>query len=143
MPAAKLKADEVEAALRQYAGNLASVGRALGATRSAVCMFVNRNEKLKQVAIECRETFVDNVESAIYKEALNGNVAAQIFILKTIGKSRGYVERQEVASMNLNINWDALTDAELEQIAAGENPAVVLANRRAKTLTAAPDTKFG
>src|SRR5262245_29234768 len=143
MPAAKLKADAVEAALRTYNGNLASVGRALGATRSAVCMFVNRHPKLKEVAHECRETFVDNVESAIYREALDGNVTAQMFILRTIGKDRGYVERQEVASMNLNINWDALTDTELEQIAAGENPAVVLANRRRKALAAAPDTKFG
>ncbi len=138
MPAPKLIAKEVESKLRELSGNFAAVGRALGVTRQAVCIFVNKRPNLKAVTEECRETFVDNVESAIYKEALNGNVTAQIFILKTLGKSRGYVERQEVAAMNINIDWDSLSNAELEQIAAGANPANVLANRSAKAIAAAP-----
>ena len=72
------------------------MARTFGVTRQAVSRFVNQHPALKAVADECRETFVDNVESALYKEALGGNVTAQIFILKTLGKTRGYVERQEI-----------------------------------------------
>lgn len=42
-----------------------------------------------------REIVLDNVETALYKTALEGNVTACIFILKTIGKDRGYIERHE------------------------------------------------
>lgn len=96
MAAPKLKAGIVEEKLRELSGNLAAVGRALGVTRQAVSAFVIKHPSLVKVAEECRETFVDNVESALYREALNGNVTAQIFILKTQGKGRGYVERQEL-----------------------------------------------
>lgn len=96
MPAPKLKSEEVESKLRELVGNFAAVARALGVTRQAVSGFVNKRPALKAVAEECRETFVDEVESAIYKEALNGNVTAQIFILKTLGKNRGYVEKQQI-----------------------------------------------
>jgi predicted transcriptional regulator len=118
MPAPKLKAEEVEAKLRELAGNYSAVARALGVTRSAVSLFVKKRPKLKAVAEECRETFVDNVESAIYKEALNGNVTAQIFILKTLGKSRGYIERVQIE--NDPIDWDKVPDDILDAYCEGE-----------------------
>ncbi|PKM70616.1 MAG: PBSX family phage terminase large subunit, partial [Firmicutes bacterium HGW-Firmicutes-18] len=40
---------------------------------------------------------VDNVESVLYNKALEGDTTSVIFFLKTQGKGRGYVERQEVA----------------------------------------------
>jgi predicted transcriptional regulator len=120
MPAPKLKAEEVEAKLRELAGNYSAVARALGVTRSAVSLFVSKRPKLKAVAEECRETFVDNVESAIYKQALDGNVTAQIFILKTLGKSRGYIEKHE-----LEHSWHKdVTELSNEEIAA-EKAAII------------------
>src|SRR5215470_16985389 len=113
MPAPKLKAEEVEMKLRELSGNFAAVGRALGVTRSAISLFVKKHEKLKAIAEECRETFLDNVESAIYKEALNGNVTAQIFILKTLGKDRGYIEHQRIElalAREINAFLDLLRD---------------------------------
>ena len=115
MSAPKLKAEEVEAKLRELAGNFSAVARALGVTRSAVSLFVSKREKLKAIAEECRETFVDNVESAIYKEALNGNVTAQIFILKTLGKDRGYVEKHQIEHGG-HIDVTQLSEEELRRI---------------------------
>ena len=117
MPAPKLKAEEVEAKLRELSGNFAAVGRALGVTRSAVSLFVSKRPTLKAIADECRETFLDNVESAIYKEALGGNVTAQIFILKTLGKSRGYVEKVQIE--NDPIDWDQVPDDILDAYCEG------------------------
>ena len=39
---------------------------------------------------------MDFAESHLYKLVKEGNPAATIFFLKTKGKARGYVERQEV-----------------------------------------------
>jgi predicted transcriptional regulator len=101
--------------LRELSGNFSAVARALGVTRAAVSKFVNQRPKLKAVADECRETFVDNVESAIYKQALDGNVTAQIFILKTLGKSRGYIEKHQLEHSG-HIDVTQLSDEELRRI---------------------------
>lgn len=94
---AKLTIKKVEEALRKWSGNMAAVGRQCGVTRQGVWDFVQKHDKLKEVQTELRETFVDNIESGLYSEAIKGNVTAQIFILKTLGRNRGYVERQELA----------------------------------------------
>jgi len=43
------------------------------------------------------EVAVDFAESHLHKLIKDGNPAATIFFLKTKGKNRGYVERQEIA----------------------------------------------
>jgi uncharacterized protein YabN with tetrapyrrole methylase and pyrophosphatase domain len=93
---ARLTVKDVKRELEQWRGNMAAVGRALGVTRQGVWDYVQKHEALKEVQKELRETFVDNIESGLYSAAIAGNVTAQIFILKTLGKDRGYVERQEV-----------------------------------------------
>jgi hypothetical protein len=39
---------------------------------------------------------VDNAESALNRSVLSGEAWAVCFTLKTQGKSRGYIERQEI-----------------------------------------------
>lgn len=46
------------------------------------------------------------------------------FYLKTQGRKRGYIERGE--SFNLNVNLDKLNIEQLERLAAGEHPSLVL-----------------
>lgn len=46
------------------------------------------------------------------------------FFLKTQGRKRGYIERGE--SFNLNVNLDKLNIEQLERLAAGEHPSLVL-----------------
>jgi hypothetical protein len=115
MPAPKLKTKDVELKLRELSGNYAAVARALGVTRQAIQHFVKRHPKLKAVSEDCRETFIDNVESAIYKEALNGNVTAQIFILKTLGKDRGYIEKHQIEHGG-QVDVTLLSEEELRRI---------------------------
>ncbi len=57
---------------------------------------MDKEEWFKNSIDDIREISVDNVESALYKSAIEGNTTAQIFYLKTQGKNRGYVERQEI-----------------------------------------------
>ncbi len=92
---AKLTATAVEEKLREYNGNMAAVGRALGVTRVSVFQFVQRHPTLQQVMLDCRETRVDTAESALDRAVLNGEGWSISLTLKTIGKNRGYVEQTE------------------------------------------------
>jgi hypothetical protein len=46
---------------------------------------------------ELSEVAIDFAESHLHKLIKDGNPAATIFFLKTKGKGRGYIERQEIA----------------------------------------------
>lgn len=48
---------------------------------------------------EIRESLIDLAESGLMELVKGGNVTAIIFMLKCLGKSRGYVERQEVVDI--------------------------------------------
>ena len=92
----KLTAEAVTAAIRDMNGNISAVARRLGVCRQTVYSYIERHPSVKDVLVESRETMIDNAESALYRAVLNGEAWAVCFFLKTQGKSRGYVERQEV-----------------------------------------------
>ena len=77
-------------------GNLSAVARAFGKSRT--WLYNNLNDKypeLWDVVKEARESLIDDAESELQKQMFKGNITALIFFLKTQGKVRGYVERQE------------------------------------------------
>lgn len=82
--------------LKACGGNVSETCKALNLSRSQFYEWLNKNQKFRNSVNEIRETVKDNVESALYKNALEGNVVAQIFFLKTQCKDRGYVERVEM-----------------------------------------------
>ena len=91
----KLKAGAVIELIDKHHGNLSVVSRALHVSRQTVYKFLSTHPTVQDALDEARERMIDNVESALYNQALGDNVTAQIFFLKTQGKKRGYVERQE------------------------------------------------
>lgn len=93
---AKFSTDRLITLIDEYSGNLSAVSRALGVSRLTVYRFMEKRPTVKQALDEAREKMIDNVESKLYSKALDGDTTAMIFFLKTQGKSRGYVERQEV-----------------------------------------------
>ena len=52
--------------------------------------------RVQQVIDECRGELVDLGELALRRAVHNGEPWAVALVLKTLGKNRGYVERQEV-----------------------------------------------
>lgn len=92
----RLAKKQVLEQLKKTRGNYAAIARAYGVTRQAVRQFVERDEELLQAATEARESMLDEAENKLYEEAMAGNTAALIFLLKTQGKKRGYIERAEV-----------------------------------------------
>lgn len=91
----RLTAAQIEHALRQANGNVAYAARELGVARWTLVRHISRSEHLKQVVTEAREEMVDIAETALRKQIEQGNIAAIIFALKTVGRPRGYVERTE------------------------------------------------
>lgn len=90
-----LTVKQIEHAIKQTAGNVSAAARALGVSRSTVNRRIAESPVLKQLVEDTREELVDVAESALRREVLAGNITAIIFTLKTQGKKRGYIERQE------------------------------------------------
>ena len=83
-------------ALREKHGNLSAAARFLGCSRNTISRYIDTYSTVQAVADEERETLIDFAENQLFKQVQDGNITAIIFTLKTIGKHRGYVERQEV-----------------------------------------------
>ena len=98
----RLKVHEVDAELRKALGNRAAVGRKLGVTRQAVDALIKRTPSLQATMADIEESMIDNAESSLYREVVDGNFQAVKWYLATKGKARGYVERQEVSGPDGN-----------------------------------------
>lgn len=84
-------------------------------------------EALKKAEAEAELSCV----ARIRKAAIGGQWQASAWLLERRYPERwSRRDRYEVSATNVNVNWDDLTDDELARIAAGEQPAKVLAARR-------------
>jgi hypothetical protein len=93
----RLNKNKVLQDIESTRGNLAAIARAYGISRQAVQKFVANDPELTEATNEARETMLDEAENALYDEAVEKrNTAALIFLLKTQGKKRGYIERAEL-----------------------------------------------
>lgn len=113
-------------ALKSALGNISLAARNLGIDRSTIYLRILKNDKLQQIITDARESMVDNAESALHRAVTNGEGWAVCFTLKTQGKNRGYVERQEVqqeSRVQVTVNPAELTDEQLAAIAFGETAA--------------------
>jgi hypothetical protein len=118
MSESKLKVEAVDAKLREVNGNLAVVGRHFGVNRSTVWRFVRKHPSLQAVMLDCREERIDLAESALDRAVQNGEGWAISLTLKTIGKSRGYVERTQVDVRETDAEIDRCIEQELAALAA-------------------------
>ena len=85
----------IEKAIIKSFGNLSTAARSLQVDRVTLYKWIEQ-EFWEQAVIEGRNTRLDFVESKLDQKIDSGDTTAIIFFLKTQGKSRGYVERQEI-----------------------------------------------
>ncbi len=93
---AKLKRQAIVEALQKMQGNVSAAARQLGVSREYLSRTIAKNEALKEIVEDARQSMVDNAESALNRAVINGEAWAVCFTLKTQGRKRGYVERQEL-----------------------------------------------
>lgn len=83
-------------ALRISVCNVSVACTKANVSRSMHYYWLTKSDIYKKEVENLKEGLIDRVESALYKNIIEGNVTAQIFFLKTKGKDRGYIETQEL-----------------------------------------------
>ena len=87
---------QVEGAIRKASGILLPAAQILGCDRSTIYTYIKKYPTLQAVLVECREGMVDRAEFKLMEAIDQREPWAVSLMLKTLGKNRGYVERQEV-----------------------------------------------
>lgn len=95
-------------------GNITKIAELLQTSRKSVGKWI-KDYELQDVVDESRNARIDDYEHHLDKAAKEGNVSAIIFFLKTQGKERGYVERQEYEIQGGSIPIDAWIKDQLDQ----------------------------
>lgn len=85
-------------ALRDADGLISLAARRLGCSTSTIYRRAERAPSVRQVIDEARAELVDEAEAALRAAVENGAPWAVALVLRTLGRDRGYVERQELAT---------------------------------------------
>jgi predicted transcriptional regulator len=111
---------ELAACLGRYKGNLSACAAHFGVTRTAVSRFLNNHPELQELQRDVKEGLLDNAESALAEAVEAREAWAICFTLKTQGKSRGYIERQEIE--NVERVSMVVTEEIVDGSQSGNNP---------------------
>lgn len=84
-------------ALVECKGIISDAAIATKVQRSTIYSWMNSSEAFKAAVEDAREVSIDRVEKKLFDLIDRDDTTATIFFLKTRGKKRGYVERQEFA----------------------------------------------
>jgi hypothetical protein len=80
-------------------GVVTTACKKVGVSRTTFYEYYNTDEVFKKAIDELEAVALDFAESQLHSQIKNGSTAATIFYLKTKGKKRGYVERQEIEAV--------------------------------------------
>jgi hypothetical protein len=94
-------------ALEKSLGVVTTAAKSVGIDRSTHYKWMENDADYKAAVDSIQDIALDFAESQLHKQIQNGEVSSTIFYLKTKGKKRGYIERQEVEnSGGLTITWN-------------------------------------
>ena len=88
-------------ALQQSLGVVTSACKAVGISRETHYKWFREDVDYKYQVEDLSNIALDFAESQLHNQIKNGSTPATIFYLKTKGKKRGYIERQEIQHENL------------------------------------------
>jgi hypothetical protein len=83
-------------ALEKTRGIVTTACEIVGIGRTTFYDYVRNDEEFKKDVGDIDNIAIDFAESALHKNIESGKEASIIFYLKTKGKGRGYIERQEI-----------------------------------------------
>lgn len=91
-----LKKKAMLEALEKTLGVVTTAAKIVGIERTTHYKWMESDNDYKEKVQDLQDVVLDFAESALHKMVENHNPAATLFLLKTKGKKRGYVERQEI-----------------------------------------------
>lgn len=91
----KFTQQQVIDALTVSKGMRTKAAKRLRCSYNTVVRYINEYPNVAEAEKLSRETMLDAIELKAYAQAMQGDTAMLIFMLKTQGRGRGYVEKQE------------------------------------------------
>ena len=82
--------------LEKSLGVVTTACKSAGCSRETFYKYCKDDEVFKVKVEDISNIALDFAESQLHKQILDGSTSATIFYLKTKGKQRGYIERQEI-----------------------------------------------
>ncbi len=110
---AQIKKKDFIKAAQDSMGVITIIAKRLGKTRAGVYYYLKRHPDMQEVLDQERDNLIDYAESKLIENVRANDVTSIIFLLKTIGKRRGYVERAELAGVSdqpIQIEVDVIKD---------------------------------
>ena len=83
-------------AMHNSLGIVTDACKIVNLSRKTYYEYYNTDTEFKKAIDQIPDMVLDFAESQLHKLVREGNVAATLFLLKTKGKKRGYIERQEI-----------------------------------------------
>ena len=100
-------------------GNIQKTAEELDIRRVDLCNYIDRNHELIEICLSYRESLVDLAEENLRGDLERGNMKATFLALKTLGRTRGYVDRKEtevVTPASQSVDLTKLTDEQLADL---------------------------
>jgi len=104
----QLKKEQLLEALVKSLGIVSTACLNVGMSRTTYYKYYNEDEQFKGQVNDISDIAIDFAESKLFDLIKEGNITAVIFYLKTKGKKRGYIERQEIeidGDLNLTVEF--------------------------------------
>ena len=92
----QLKKEQLLQALTKSLGIVSTACASVGMSRTTYYKYYNEDKDFKTLVDDISDVAIDFAESQLFELIKGGNITAVIFYLKTKGKKRGYVEKQEI-----------------------------------------------
>jgi len=87
-------------ALTKSLGIVTTACKSVDIARSTFYEWYNTDPLFKEAVEDIGDIALDFAESQLHKQIKDSNTSATIFYLKTKGKKRGYIERQELTGID-------------------------------------------
>ena len=83
-------------ALEKSLGIVTTACKIVGVDRGTFYRYYNEDENFKKAVKDIDNVSLDFAETKLLEQIKSNNTAATIFYLKTKGKNRGYIEKQQI-----------------------------------------------
>lgn len=83
-------------AMKVSNGLLSATAQKLGCTTRTLRLYFERYPELDQELQDIRDSYIDLAESSLLQQVRDKNTQATIFLLKCLGKSRGWIDNPNV-----------------------------------------------
>ena len=95
-----IKKESILKALEHSLGVVTVACRNAEIPRSTFYKWINEDEEFAKQVKDIENIALDFAESQLHTQIRGNNTSATIFYLKTKGKKRGYIERQEITGVD-------------------------------------------